>query len=158
MGSLYTSPCQYYQDIFTKYINSLQIKKSNVIFKKNRILEDIKTLENSSVSQANMKLLANKKSWRLFVSKRLKDSSPEHICNGLKKGKSQHHIFVIWRKKNYVEKTMKKIQPKNGKRLVNQMEILEEVRQFYSDLFGKKDKNKQGLIPPQIAAQVTKIC
>ena len=53
---------------------------------------------------------------------------------------------------------MKKIQPKNGKLLVNQMEILEEARQFYSDLFGKKDKNKQGLIPPQIATQVTKIC
>ena len=53
---------------------------------------------------------------------------------------------------------MKKIQPKNGKLLVNQMEILEEARQFYSDLFGKKDKNKQGLIPPQIATQVMKMC
>ena len=36
------------------------------------------------------------------------------------------------------------------------MEILEEVRQFYSDLFEKKDKNKQVLIPPLIATQVTK--
>ena len=53
---------------------------------------------------------------------------------------------------------MKKIQMKNGKLLMNQREILEELRQFYSDLFKKKDKNKQVLISPQIASQVTKIC
>ena len=47
---------------------------------------------------------------------------------------------------------------KNGKLLMNQREILEEIRQFYSDLFKKKDKNMQVLISPQIASQVTKIC
>ena len=42
-----------------KQLNLLQIKKQSYL-KENRILEDIKTLESSSVSQSNMKLLADK--------------------------------------------------------------------------------------------------
>ena len=76
----------------------------------------------------------------------------------LDEGEKPTSYFCNLEKINYVEKTMKKIQMKNGKLLMNQREILEDLRQFYSDLFEKKDKNKQVLISPQIASQVTKIC
>ena len=49
----------FFYELGVKQLNLLQIKKQTYL-KEKRLLEDIKTLENSSVSQSNMTLLADK--------------------------------------------------------------------------------------------------
>ena len=50
--------------------------------------------------------------------------------------------FCNLEKARYIEKTIKKITLKNGTKLTSQKSILQEIRNFYANLFQEKETNK----------------
>ena len=53
--------------------------------------------------------------------------------------KNQQDSFVILKKKNFTEKTIRKLKIHNGSIITDQKAILETVRSFYQHLFDKKE-------------------
>ena len=73
-------------------------KKSSYL-KENRILEDIKTLENSSVSQANMKLLADKQEELTIRKQKVKGFITRTRLQWLEEGEKPTSYFCNLEKK-----------------------------------------------------------
>ena len=123
-----------------------------------KLLEDIKTLENLETNQFTLKHLEDKQvELENIRRQKIKGYMTRTRLQWLGEGERPTSFFCNLEKKNFVEKTIKKLQLHNGHILTNQTEILEEIRKFYTDLFKNCDQKEKIHIPPQISSKVTKI-
>ena len=75
----------------------------------------------------------------------------------LQEGEKPSSFFCNLEKRNYVDKTMKKVQLSNGSIITSQKEILEQIRQFYEELFKERKDTPSNEIPPDIFSKIKKI-
>ena len=57
----------------------------------------------------------------------------------LEDGEKPTKYFCNLEKRNFTEKTIRKLKLANGATLINQKQILKTIREFYAKLFEKKD-------------------
>ena len=118
-----------------------------------KLLEDIKTLENLETNQFTLKHLEDKQvELENIRRQKIKGYMTRTRLQWLGEGERPTSFFCNLEKKNFVEKTIKKLQLHNGHivlhichsaNLTNQTEILEEIRKFYTDLFKNCDRKKK---------------
>ena len=59
--------------------------------------------------------------------------------------KNHQNIFQMLKKNNFIEKTIKKVQLKNGEVITDQEGVLSQVQQYYRKLFENKDDTLQNI-------------
>ena len=105
---------------------------------------DIEKLEASEVYKNCSDLLDEKKiELESLRAKKVEGYITRSRMQWLMEGERPTTYFCGLEKKNYVEKTIRKVQNHEGKILTNQIEILAEISHFYAKLFGKPDKSNQ---------------
>jgi hypothetical protein len=57
----------------------------------------------------------------------------------IENGEKPLSIFVIWKKHNYLNKTIKKLEVDRNRMISDQVEILNEVKCVYENIYANKD-------------------
>ena len=105
----------------------------------NTLLNDIETLE-ASESQLNTELLEDKKKELEEIrNNKLKGNMVRSRLQWLHEGEKPSKFFCNLENKNFIEKTIKKVQLRNASIVTDQKEVLQQVRDFYGNLLQSKD-------------------
>ena len=105
----------------------------------NRLKSEIQDLEKSS-TQISQETLDNKKAeLETLRQKAITASAIRARAQWINEGEKPTRYFCSLEKHNYVEKTIKCIELQNGDTIHDQKSILNEIANFYSVLFSKKD-------------------
>ena len=107
------------------------------------LINDIKILESSETLHAsNMDLLEDKKQELENIRKvKMKGKSVRSRLQWLQEGEKPSKFFCNLENKNYIDKTIKKLQLNNGSIITEQEEVLHHVRNYYAKLFQSKDRD-----------------
>ena len=116
------------------------LKKENDKNEK-QLLRDIETLESdNSLLTSNIQLLMDKKrELQKIRENKIKGQQVRSKLQWLKDGEKPTRFFCNLENKNFVEKTVKKIQNNNGEFVMDQREILKSIRSYYAALFKNRD-------------------
>ena len=110
---------------------SIQLEKT--------LLNDIETLE-ASESQSNTDLLEDKKKELEEIrNNKLKGNMVRSRLQWLHEAEKPSKFFCNLENKNFIEKTIKKTQLRNGSIVTDQKEVLQHIRDFYANLLQSKD-------------------
>ena len=121
------------------------IKKKVQCTRESEIMAAIESLENSSIVH-NANLLEEKKQeLQELREEKLKGNYIRSRIQWLREGEKPSKFFCSLERRNYLEKTIKKIEKQNGDILTKQEDILSEVRDFYQDLFKNNDSDLDDL-------------
>ena len=114
-------------------------RKKLIIQLEKTLLNDIETLE-ASESQSNTDLLEDKKKELEEIrNNKLKGNMVRSRLQWLHEGEKPSKFFCNLENKNFIEKTIKKIQLRNGSIVTDQKEVLQHIRDFYANLLQSKD-------------------
>ena len=118
------------------------LKKENKIREK-ILLEDIDHLERiQDETGTDSKLMEDKKlELQKLRENRIKGQMVRSHLQWLDQGEKPTNFFCKLETKNFVDKTIKKIQTADGSVITEQHQILKEVQKFYSNLFKSKDNS-----------------
>ena len=117
-----------------------------------RLSNDIEFLENiQDQTGKNSKLLEDK---RLELQKlrenKVKGQMVRAHLQWLDQGEKPTSFFCKLETKNYVDKTIKRIQTPDGSIITEQSKILQKVQEFYSKLFENKDNSLKSMATSKI--------
>ena len=113
-------------------------KRISTLIEKN-LLKDIETLEASEL-QSNFELLQDKKKELQDIrDNKLKGNMVRSRLQWLHEGEKPSRFFCNLENKNYIEKTIKRVQTNDGSIVTDQMEVLQHIRDFYANLLQNKD-------------------
>ena len=116
-----------------------QIKKE-VNRNEKELLNDIETLEsNDNLQNFNSLLLDKKKQLQKIRENKIKGQQIRSKLQWLKEGEKPTKFFCNLENKNFIEKTVKKLQTSTGKMITHQKELLENIKNYYTCLFKNKD-------------------
>ena len=118
------------------------LKKENKIREKT-LLEDIDHLERiQDETGTNSKLMEDKKlELQKLRENRIKGQMVRSHLQWLDQGEKPTNFFCKLETKNFVDKTIKKVQTADSSVITEQHQILKEVQKFYSNLFKSKDNS-----------------
>ena len=116
-----------------------QKKKSSKVEK--QLISDIEFLEAQDPNYtANSTLLLDKRAELESIrSKKLKGQLVRSRLQWLQDGEKPSKYFSNLEKKNFIEKTIRKVRLNNGEVITDQENILSQVQQYYSNLFENRD-------------------
>ena len=121
-----------------KFASNLK-KKANL--EEENLKKEIKILEGKGVDSTYEPDMLDLKKEKLIElrNKKIDGQIIRSRINWLQDGEKPSKYFCSLENKNYLEKTIQKLKTKSNKVINNQKEILDEVKNFYSDLFSNKD-------------------
>ena len=114
---------------------SLTLKHSNLSKEK----QLIKSIEKAETEETLSALEQMKDELYKIRETRHKGQTVRSRAQWIKYGENPAKFFCDLERKNFVDKTMKKIQLDNGKIINTQNEILDNVRLYYQNLFKSRD-------------------
>ena len=117
-----------------------KIKKQRLNNEQN-LISDIEKLESfTEIDSSKLELLQDKKAeLQRLRGIRNKGNLVRSRIQWLHEGEKPTKYFSNLENKNFIEKTIKKIQLKNGTLVTNQKEVLHHIREYYADLFKSRD-------------------
>ena len=115
--------------------------KKEVDKNEKQLLKDIETLESDNdLLTANLQLLLDKKKeLQVIRENKIKGQQVRSKLQWLKEGEKPTKYFCNLENKNFIEKTVKKLQNEKGQFLTEQKEILRTIRNYYASLFQNRD-------------------
>ena len=115
------------------------LKKSKDLREK----ELIKLIEKSENSESNKDFNENVDAMKLELQEIRESKLRGHIVHSrahwLQYGEKPSRYFCSLERKNYIEKTIRKLHKANGEVITHQAGILSEIRSFYTDLYRSRD-------------------
>ena len=103
-------------------------------------MKDIENIEKHLSSDISLQALETKqKELQEIRSKKLMGSMMRAKAKWLHQGEKPSKFFCTLERKNFIDKTIRKNNLPNGQILTKQNEILNHVKQFYTDLFRSRD-------------------
>ena len=122
-----------------------QKKKSSKVEK--QLISDIEFLEAQDPNYtANSTLLLDKRAELESIrSNKLKGQLVRSWLQWLQDGEKPSKYFSNLEKKNFIEKTTRKVRLNNGEVITDQENILSQVQQYYSNLFENRDDTLQSI-------------
>ena len=122
-----------------------QKKKSSKVEK--QLISDIEFLEAQDPNYtANSTLLLDKRAeLESIKSNKLKGQLVRSRLQWLEDGEKPSKYFLNLEKKNFIEKTIRKVRLNNGEVITDQENILSQVQQYYSNLFENRDDALQSI-------------
>ena len=123
-----------------KFASILKKKRQNV---EKHLIADIEALESvPQMNSINSDLLLDKKAELEHLRNiKMKGQSVRARLQWLQEGEKPTKYFCNLENKNYVEKTIRKLQLNNGSIVTQQEEVLHHIRTFYENLFKSRDNN-----------------
>lgn len=110
--------------------------------RENDLISDIKLIEENENLMQITDLLDDKKSELQEIrNSYLKGHIVRSRMQWLSEGEKPSKWFCSLEHKNYIDKTIKKVELPNGEKLVDQTQILKAIKNYYENLFANKDHN-----------------
>ena len=121
-----------------KFASNLK-KQTNL--KEKELMKDIEFLESTNNHlNVNLQLLSDKKiELESIRSNRVKGEAIRSRTQWLTEGESPSRYFCNLEKRNFVEKTIRKLQTNTGNYVSDQKEIMNHVQKFYANLFRSRE-------------------
>ena len=120
-----------------KFASTLKKKQRNIEM---NLITDIQALE-SQANSVNSELLLDKKAELEHLRNiKLKGQSVRARLQWLQEGEKPTKYFCNLENKNYIEKTIRKLQLRDGSIVTEQEKILDNIRAFYENLFKNRDE------------------
>ena len=109
----------------------------------NKLLKDIETLENmENLSMAHSDLLNDKRVELEDLRRdKIKGQLTRTRLQWLNEGEKPTSFFCNLERKQYIEKTIRKIKKSDGTIITEQQKVLNEIQRFYSNLFQNCDRD-----------------
>ena len=118
------------------------------------LITDIEQLE--STGFVNSQLLLDKKAMLETIrEERIQGQMIRSRIEWLHEGEKPSKYFSNLEKRNYLEKTVKRVQDKNGQFIKEQKDILEYIKTFYENLFSNKDDTLENVSLKEILKNAT---
>ena len=123
-----------------KFASVLKKQTNN---REKQLIADIESIESDeNLRCIHSNLLTDKKSeLRNLRESKVKGEAIRSRAQGLMKGEKPSSFFCNLERRNFVEKTIKKLQDKEGHYITAQGDILKETEKFYTKLFQNKDND-----------------
>ena len=123
-----------------KFASNCKRKRLN---NEKNLITDIENLESSvELTASKLELLQDKKvELERLRSIKVKGDLVRSRIQWLHEGEKPTKYFKNLENKNFIEKTIKKIQLKNGTLVTKQEDVLHHIREYYLDLFKSRDDN-----------------
>ena len=121
-----------------------------------QLIADIESIESDeNVRCIHSNLLAHKKSeLRNLRESKVKGEAIRSQALWLMEGEKPSSFFCNLEQRNFVEKTFKKLQDKEGHCITTQGDILKETEKFYTKLFQNKDNDLVDIHLDKLLAKV----
>ena len=115
------------------------LRKKLILANEKRLIADIENIEKSGLDHGLSGILEDKKTeLETIRNERMQGVALRARVEWLQNGEKPSKYFCSLEKQNYIEKTIKRIKLDCGKVVIDQKNILMEVKKFYSILFSKK--------------------
>ena len=123
-----------------KFASSQKKKLSKL---ESSLISDIEALESSVTLQAShLSLLEDKKMELQQIRKvKMKGQTVRSRLQWLQEGEKPSKFLCNLEKRNYIEKTIKKVKLNNGSIVTDQEEVLNHVRNYYANLFKSREND-----------------
>ena len=117
--------------------------KKQYLNRENSLISDIEKLESySDLNSAQLEILQDKNAeLEKLRNIRIKGNLVRSRIQWLHEGEKPSKYFSNLENKNFIEKTIKKLQLRNGRIVTDQREVLHHIREYYVDLFKNRDEN-----------------
>ena len=116
---------------------SSRIKKKEQL-KEDNLLKEINNLE-KDIHINHASLEEKKKELRIIRDKKMEGIKIRARAKWIEEGEKNSKFFCNLENQNFVSKSMTKLINKNGTEVIEQSEIIEEVKMFYKTLYSKRD-------------------
>ena len=127
------------RNVTIKFSSSL---KRATISKEKQLIKSIESLENENPTEKGLHELEEKKSELCKIREyKLKGEIIRSRIQWVKYGEKPTKFFCHLERKNFLDKTIKKINLDNGKFATTQNEILDHVKLYYQNLFKSRDSS-----------------
>ena len=107
----------------------------------NQLIKDIEYLEMRDITLSSQLLMDKKAELETLRKRKIKGEIVRARVDWLKEGERPTKFFCNLENRNFVEKTVKKVQLPDGSIITEQKEVLHHMGIFYSNLFGDKDNH-----------------
>ena len=122
---------------------SFRKKENNKL--ESSLIEEIKKLESNIQSQEKLDELELKKSeLKILREKKMRGHYIRSRTQWIKEGEKPSKFFINLETKNFVNKTIPKLEIGNGNLITDQHQILIEAKNYYNNLYTRKE-NKQNI-------------
>ena len=136
------------RDESIKFSKKMKQKQNNI---ETKLITEIELLEESNLESNKEQINLKKQILETLREEKIKGAMIRSRIHWLQESEKPTKYFLSLENKNYVDKTIKKIQNPDGKIITDQKEILSTIKLFYEKLFSDSNKSDNETIDENIS-------